>query len=181
MLKNITSFLLGDPIDRLFNALSIGKTEELYKYVNAGGDPNASKGGYGPNRSGRMSLIRLMAITGNVREVDFLLEKGADPKGGDNSITGTTLLHDLADSTDEVRAKTIRKALELGMDPNGSPHASSTPLYIAASRGNKAVVSVLLEFGADPNKTNWGGVSPLEVLGEYRDGMTCSRSNKTKT
>ena len=178
MLKNISSFLLGDPIDRLFEALSIGKTEDLYKYVSSGGDPNASKGGYGPSKTGRMSLIRLMAITGKAREVEFLLENGADPRGGDNPITGTTLLHDLADSTDESHAKVVRKALELGMDPNGSSRAASTPLYIAASRGNKAIVSVLLEFGADPNRTNWGGVSPLEVLGEYRDGMKCSRSTK---
>lgn len=171
MFKDIKNFFLGDPIDRVIEALSIGKAAPLHKYLASGGDPNASRGGYGPDKSCRMSLIRQAAITSQVREVELLLDMGADPNGGYNSITGTTLLHDLADSTDEQNARVVRKALEMGMNPDGSDKAPSTPLYIAASRGNKAVVAVLLEFGADPNRTNWGGVTPLEVLGEFRDGM----------
>jgi hypothetical protein len=176
MLNKISSFILGDPVDRLFHALSTGKTDELYKFLRSGGDPNTSRGGYGPGKDVKMTLIMQMA--GRAREVELLLEHGADPQGSENTRTGTSLLHDFADSTDEGNAKVIRKALELGMHPDGSMKAASTPLYIAASRGNMAVVSVLLEFGADPNIKNSGGVSPLEVIGEFQDGMRCATKTK---
>ena len=166
MFSLINNFLFGDPIHRLFEALSVGRVEALHKYLRAGGDPNASRG---PIKNSTTCLIGFAARTNHISEVDLLLSYGANINGED--LSGQCLLHYLADSTNENNSIVIRKILEMGMNPDGNPAASATPLYIAASRGNMAVVSELLKFGANPNIPNWGGMTPLEVLGHFRDGM----------
>nr|KYP36570.1 Potassium channel AKT1 [Cajanus cajan] len=45
----------------------------------------------------------------------------------------------------------LRRLLEKGSDPNEENKDRQTALYIAASRGNKHCVTLLLEHGVDPN------------------------------
>lgn len=55
--------------------------------------------------------------------------------------------------------------LQHGADPNlGSGPFCNTPLHQAAAAGAIHAVSLLLEFGADPNATNLEGFTPLHSL-----------------
>ena len=47
------------------------------------------------------------------------------------------------------------------MDPNISKNFKSTPLHLAAEQGHREVVGLLLEGGADPNKADKDGRTPL--------------------
>ena len=47
------------------------------------------------------------------------------------------------------------------VDVNCANVAGVTPLLYAANHGNKALVKVLLDEGADPDKTNNNGCTPL--------------------
>eukprot|EP01028_Stygiella_incarcerata_P001677 TRINITY_DN1300_c0_g1_i2.p1 TRINITY_DN1300_c0_g1~~TRINITY_DN1300_c0_g1_i2.p1 ORF type:complete len:127 (-),score=34.18 TRINITY_DN1300_c0_g1_i2:356-736(-) len=90
-------------------------------------------------------------------KVEALVEAGADPAmvAGD----GKTAIHFACgsdkydDETDRLRV--VNFLLSHGVDPNIRTKTSgSTPLWVAANRGNVPLVKLLLEHGADPSIPN---------------------------
>lgn len=60
-----------------------------------------------------------------------------------------------ADETDGTTAGAIRVLLCAGVDPNAVESDTYwTGLHLAVRNGDVASISVLLEFGADPNRTD---------------------------
>ncbi|KAF0920367.1 hypothetical protein E2562_034829 [Oryza meyeriana var. granulata] len=96
--------------------------------------------------SGETPLL-LAATFGHTATAAYLLERGADPSTTDPD-GGDTPLHWAAYNGDCELAKLL---LLRGADV-GAANPRGTALHVAAARGHPAVVSVLLDHGADPNK-----------------------------
>lgn len=61
----------------------------------------------------------------------------------------------------EKPAGDLRRALAEGVDTNPTSSMGRTPLSLAAGRGLKEHVALLLEAGADPNLSDLAGMTPL--------------------
>ena len=61
--------------------------------------------------------------------------------------------------------ETVKQHLAAGTDVNAKndPYGEMTPLHLAASQGQKEVVELLIEKGADVNAKLEGGRTPLDV------------------
>lgn len=57
----------------------------------------------------------------------------------------------------------VRRLLNEGISPNSGDEEDDTLLTLAVGKGNKAMVQLLLEAGADVNLSGIGGKSPLRV------------------
>jgi uncharacterized protein len=87
----------------------------------------------------------------------FLLENGMSPRH--MSWHGVTLLHDMAQSGDVAKACLL---LDHGADINAvDDEYRTTPLGMAARWGQRKMVALLLERGADPNKAGAAWSTPL--------------------
>lgn len=87
----------------------------------------------------------------------FLLEKGMNPNH--MNWREFTLLHDMALTGDVPKARLL---IQYGADVNYlDDEYSSTPLGYAARWGHVAMVKLLLESGADPNKSGAPWSTPL--------------------
>jgi ankyrin repeat protein len=72
---------------------------------------------------------------------------------------GVTLLHDMAQSGDVEKARLL---LDHGADINAvDDEHRTTPLGMAARWGQRKMVALLLERGADPNKAGAAWSTPL--------------------
>lgn len=127
----------------------------------------------GPAHDGRLEMLELLIRHGaTVPDVSkwgryyyfkhaeiaaFLLERGMNPNH--MNWHHVTLLHDMAQEGD------LRKAcllLDHGADINAiDEEYRSTPLGLAARWGQRAMVAVLLERGADPNRSGAPWATPL--------------------
>jgi hypothetical protein len=87
----------------------------------------------------------------------FLLDHGMDPRH--MTWHGVTLLHDMAQSGDIRKARLL---LDHGVDINAvDDEYRSTPLGMASRWGQKKMVRLLLERGADPNVAGAPWSTPL--------------------
>jgi ankyrin repeat protein len=87
----------------------------------------------------------------------ILLENGMNPNH--MNWHHVTLLHDMAQDGDLAKAQLL---LDFGADINAvDEEYRSTPLGFAARWGNGAMVTLLLERGADPNKSGAPWSTPL--------------------
>ena len=59
-----------------------------------------------------------------------------------------------------------------------SQQLKNTPLHIAARYGHYLIVKYLVENGANPNITNKEGLTPLNMLEEYRKQVTSLQQKK---
>ena len=114
--------------------------------------------GANPNKaslSGNTPLLRAVWY-GRAEVVQILLEHGADPNKGGPHGYGTPL-HPVAGScyTDMVLETVLVRGAQ---DKN----CECTLLHIAADYGLKEIVQLLLARGADPNKRNRWGHTPLK-------------------
>jgi ankyrin repeat protein len=72
-----------------------------------------------------------------------------------------------ADGQLEAVIRLVVKGADIHDTCGKPPHNNETPLYLAVSRRRTEVVKYLLRAGADPNKPNPNGSTPLKNAREY--------------
>ena len=157
----------------LMYAAAIGSLEAVKLLVDAGADANAKNA---------FDATALMWAAGNIEKVRLLLSKGADVKARSKIGRTPLLVAALHDGSSEIvqlmiekgadvlardkdgisvleaaayvnDADTVRLLLAKGANPNTKDELGATPLFQAASNGdrNTEVVRLLLQHGADVN------------------------------
>jgi ankyrin repeat protein len=113
------------------------------------------------DRWGR-AAVHYAVVDGDVAGLRVLLAGGADPGAVDAS--GWTPLHFAAQAQDPMAAEVL---LAAGAPVDAVDRHGNTPLCKAvfSSRGEGAMIRVLLEAGADPDLANGHGVSPRLLAG----------------
>jgi ankyrin repeat protein len=111
------------------------------------------------DREGRTSL-HYAAAQGDAARVAQLLAEGADPMLRDRQ--GWTPLHFAAQA---YSVDVATKLLEAGAEVDAQDAHGNTPLLRAVfdSRGRGEVIQLLRRRGADPHRTNYHGVSPVQL------------------
>lgn len=146
-----------------------GRVEVVKLLLKAGADPNA----FGAVAHVGTWTPLLMAVRSKNKNrlvvIDTLIAGGAQlnpsPSNNDSPLDAAVVNNDIA---------MIRALLKRGSDVNWQDEFGNTPLVSAVTNGNRtvAVVRLLLEAGADPNKpAMWNGEdceSILKYLDEYQ-------------
>lgn len=103
--------------------------------------------------------LHLAASSGDVLEVQRLVEAGLDPNCIDTDL-GYTPLHE---ATDGRHLNVIRYLLSVGADPNSlhEPSAGDTPLGHVAQECSYDVAKLLLDAGANPLVPGSMQITPL--------------------
>ena len=114
------------------------------------------------------------AKSGDIKQVEALLSKGANVN--EVMIPGLSPLHEAV--FNDAPLDIVRLLLDKGADVNkkscGDGWATncncSTPLYIAACKGNVNIVKLLLDYGADVSLVHYDKKTPLIIAQEQ--GLT---------
>ncbi len=122
---------------------------------------------FGPIDTVDGSLLHQAARRGDLELVRSLVERGADPKAGDEN--DWTPLEEAARNG---HLEVVRFLVEHGarlrpVAPGSTLLPGSTPLHEAALGGHLDVVSFLVEHGADPNVLNIFRQTPLHFAAYY--------------
>src|SRR5207237_829644 len=117
------------------------------------------------------------AKSGDIEMMRALAAGGADPKlampNGANALmfaaglgwrNGSPAAPSYDQGTDEEAVESIRFLLGLGFDINGTNDNGDTALHAAISgRGSELIIAFLVAQGADPEKKNKRGQTPLAL------------------
>ena len=145
----------------LLAACARGNLNKVEKLVNSGVDVNSSD-------QNQMSALHYAAMHTREHVIKFLISRGAevntsDLKGGFSAlhwvITNATLKYSSNNHLDGC----LVALTEAGCRVNATDFNSATPLHIAAQKGNKDGIKMLLRLRADPNKVDIFGRDCFEV------------------
>jgi hypothetical protein len=116
---------------------------------------------------GGWTPLHSAAYSGNATLVALLLESGADPNVRARSEGGESPLHFavVREHLDVAGSLLMSKA-----DVNARSRDGRTSLMIAASKGSKSIVELLLASGADPEMKTDQGVTALSLVLRRRWG-----------
>ena len=144
-----TAACQADAPSPLAAAAVAGRTDTVARLLAGGADPN--------ERSTRgTTALGLAARSGRVAVIEQLVRAGADPNLRDRTENEwTPMIH----AVHKHQRASVQALLRLGANPNlGS---GLTPLIMAAGYGNSAMVTLLLDGGADPYLTMKSGENAL--------------------
>ena len=146
----------GGNVSCLSFACREGNLDVAQFLLSYGADPNYTC------PDGFPSLVRASAY-GNIDIVKLLLDNGADPNLH-NSYNDAPLACACSDGYADI-AKVL---LDYGADINAHNSDGDTPLIAAfdQSRPDKALIQLLLEWGADPSIANTHGKTALDCVAE---------------
>lgn len=143
----------------LMHAVSNGNVEMTRVLLEAGADPDLKGRGFTP--------LGMAALQGHVRIVRLLLKAGADvdrkSNDGNTPIIAATILH---------RTDVVRELLAYRPDMTIWNREGRVSLGIAVEQGDKAVVTMMLAAGVDPNLMDRNGNRPLFWAGDRQDIAT---------
>lgn len=122
--------------------------------IRAGADVNACD-----EDTGNTALMKAVA-SANVEVSRILLENGADPNARNKKGETALMAAVKCCSRDE---NTVRLLIEKGADLNLPDGTGSSPLHIAARRGDGELVDVLLTAGAASWIANSRGMMPIDL------------------
>jgi len=108
--------------------------------------------------------LHFAAEMGHHQLVQQLCQLGADVNVEKKQ--GGTALHIAADTNNAAVARTLVDSC--GADPNAVLLGDTVPLYLAAGRGFHEVIHVLIEAGANPDKTLWTQMSWHKTRGKQQ-------------
>ncbi|MGB6192468.1 MAG: ankyrin repeat domain-containing protein [Terracidiphilus sp.] len=147
----------------MLERIADGRTDLVFEFIAAGGAPTAKA----PDGA---SLIQHCAYYGDVSAIRFLITHGESLQSlGDDMGLNAAAFHG--------HWRLCQFLLEQGSDANSSDaNTGETPLHSALSSARDAqrwVVTVLLDHGADPNRTT----KPMMETGAFmRDVRTCGET-----
>ena len=120
----------------------------------------------GPTAAGgrwRITPLHAAVIAGNGKSVAFLLPKDV-PVDTENHNGHTALALAAEYPAMEVRAPIAKLLLAHGGNVNAAAgHHGGTVLHRAVIHGDIALTGLLLEHGADPDRQDWSGKTPLHL------------------
>jgi len=107
------------------------------------------------------SLLHFAAGHGCVRVTELLLASGVDPDGLDTG--GHTALYRVSPGRNDAGVRVVEALARAGADVNHAGGVNrSTGLHQAARYGFTSVARALLAAGADPNRRDKKGLTPLD-------------------
>ncbi len=81
--------------------------------------------------------------------------------------TRAVLANELSDACEKADASAVKRLLKEGSDPNGFMSQEGSPLSDAVNVRSRKIVEILLDAGADVNKSGpYHGRTPLEIAGQ---------------
>jgi ankyrin repeat protein len=147
----------------LFSAIDELDAPRVRELLAGGADPNvlnATWAGLRPLHAA-VQAIALDEGGGGLDMIEALLAHGADVNGWTARKDQTPLLTALF----EEQPALAERLLAAGADPNVRNSEGDSPLRVAAARGDRAMVSLLLGAGAAKTIDDWGGLSGRTALG----------------
>jgi ankyrin repeat protein len=155
------------------DAAAIGDVARLEALLDA--DP-APLGAYSPDG---WTPLHLAAFFADAPTVQALLARGADVGARSRNSTANMPLH--AAIAGRRDAEVIRRLVEGGADVNARAGGGWTPLHLAASRGDVALIDYLLAQGAQPRATADDGRGIVEIAAAYGHPEAESRARAATT
>ena len=115
-----------------------------------GGDPTYKE----------FSILTVALSQGKLDIVEFLIEKGADPNGGNGLPLAFSIMLKNADA--------IKLLISKGADVNYSGKKGFRPLMTAVIEGDKKIIQTLLELGANPTLKDEQGMDAFAWAKKYK-------------
>ena len=143
-----------DAIKALHSAAKSGYFWKLRYWLDRGLNPSAIDNGEG---SQKRAALHYAASSGFAKEVDLLMEKGADAQALDAK--SWSPLHHAAESGSRTISEALLKA---GASVQSLNEHLETPLHCAARNGHIHVFRLLLDWGADISTKDREGFTPFD-------------------
>ena len=145
----------------LLAACARGDLNKVEKLVDSGVDVNSSD-------QNQMTALHYAAMHTRDDVIKSLISRGAevnidDLKGGFSAIHWVIINATPKYSSTNHLEGCLTALTEAGCRVNATDFNYATPLHIAAQKGNKDSIPVLLRLGADPNKVDINGRNCFEV------------------
>ncbi len=109
-----------------------------------------------------LMLLQYLDINTNIELLPLFLEKGADVNHTDHN--GNTAL--ILNAANQCYQGVIKELISAGADVNAIDGEGNSALFYALKYGDKASARYLIKKGADYNKTNRQGISPVQIAVE---------------